>query len=182
VAGEEEIVLAAFQRIRKSLPDAALVIAPRRPERFGEIPALVEAAGLRCVRRTAWDAEAWNAGAVLLLDTIGELAQVYPMATVVFVGGSLMPAGGHNILEAAVAGKAVVVGPHMENFQEIADEFRSAGALVQIASADELAAATFSILTDAARRRSVGERARSLIDGNKGAVQGTVDALAGLIA
>ena len=75
---------------------------------------------------------------MLLLDSLGELAQVYALASVVFVGGSLVPSGGHNILEPAVAGKAVVVGPHMENFQEIADQFRSESALVQVASADEL--------------------------------------------
>jgi len=136
MAGEEELVLRALRELRAARPDARLVLAPRRPERFAEVPALAEAAGFRCVRRTALGSASWHDGDVLLLDTVGELAGVYSLATVVFVGGSLVPTGGHNVLEAAVCGKAVVVGPHMENFQEIADTFREEGALVQIDSAE----------------------------------------------
>ncbi len=140
VSGEEALVLEAYRAIRERVPDAGLIVAPRHPERFAEVPALVEAAGFRCVRRTTLAPGGFADGSVLVLDTLGELAQVYPLATVVFVGGSLVPAGGHNVLEAAVAGKAVVVGPHMENFQEIADQFRAEGALVQVASGAEGAA------------------------------------------
>ena len=125
--------------------------------------ALVEAAGFRCLRRSALDPAAWRDGEVLLLDTLGELAQVYALASVVFVGGSLVPAGGHNILEPAVAGKAVVVGPHMENFQEIADQFRAESAMVQVGSADELAREVSALLLDEGRRRGLGERARDLV-------------------
>ena len=132
VGGEEELVLSAFHRVRERVPQARLLVAPRHPERFAAVPALVEAAGFRCLRRSALDPAAWGDGEVLLLDTLGELAQVYALASVVFVGGSLVPAGGHNILEPAVAGKAVVVGPHMENFQEIADQFRAESAMVQV--------------------------------------------------
>jgi 3-deoxy-D-manno-octulosonic-acid transferase len=113
---------------------------------------------------------------------MGELAQVYALASVAFVGGSLVPAGGHNVLEAAVAGKAVIVGPHMENFQEVADEFLAEGALVRVRSAEELGAEVAALLADAARRDAIGSRARALIDRNRGAVRGTVDALAGLVA
>jgi 3-deoxy-D-manno-octulosonic-acid transferase len=119
---------------------------------------------------------------VVVLDTLGELAQVYPLASVVFVGGSLVPAGGHNILEPAVAGKAVVVGPHMENFREIADQFRAEDAVVQIGSAEELAGAVIALLTDDVRRLALGARARLVVDRNRGAVRITVDALAGLVA
>jgi 3-deoxy-D-manno-octulosonic-acid transferase len=118
---------------------------------------------------------------VLVLDTMGELARVYSAATVVFVGGSLEPAGGHNVLEPAVAGKAVVVGPHMENFQEIADEFRGAGALVQVASPGELGAAIAELLADPEKRRAMGERARALVARNQGALAVTLDALAELL-
>jgi len=180
--GEDEMVLAAFRHVRQHVPEAALILAPRHPERFGEVPALVEAAGFRCLLRTRLQPGGWRNGPVVLLDTLGELAQVYSLASVVFVGGSLVPTGGHNILEPAVAGKAVIVGPHMENFREIADQFRAEGALVQIGSADELAAAVVGLLNDTERRDSIGARARALVDRNRGAVGLTVDALAGLVA
>jgi 3-deoxy-D-manno-octulosonic-acid transferase len=182
VGGEEELVLKAFHHIREHAPDTGLIVAPRHPERFDEVPPLIEAAGFRCVRRTSLEPGAWRDGEVVLLDTLGELAQVYPLATVVFVGGSLMPAGGHNILEAAVAAKAIVVGPHMENFQEIADQFRAERALVQVNTAEELAAEVLALLRDEGRRREMGERARGLVDRNRGALRSTVEALAGLVA
>ncbi|MFI5006879.1 MAG: 3-deoxy-D-manno-octulosonic acid transferase [Solirubrobacterales bacterium] len=182
VAGEEELILRAYHSVRERVPHAGLVIAPRHPERFAEVPGLVESAGFRCVRRTTLDPGAWHGGEVVLLDTLGELAQVYSLATVVFVGGSLVPSGGHNILEPAVAGKPVIVGPYMENFQEIADQFRAEGAMVQVASAEELAREVTSLLTDEVRRRSLGERAKSLVDRNRGALRNTIDGLAGLVA
>jgi 3-deoxy-D-manno-octulosonic-acid transferase len=179
--GEEEMVLRAFREVRRRAPAARLLLAPRHPERFAEAASLVEAAGLRGVRRTALT-HPWGDEDVLILDTLGELAQVYSLAAVVFVGGSLVPAGGHNVLEAAVVGKAVIVGPHMENFQEMADEFLAEGALVQVASADELGEQVAALLADPARRDAIGERARGLIHRNRGALRGTVDALAGLVA
>jgi len=182
VAGEEEPVLAAFRRVRETWPEARLVIAPRHPERFDEAAARVEAAGFRCARRTRLEDAPWRGAEVLLLDTIGELAGLYAAATVVFVGGSLAPAGGHNVLEPAVAGKAVLVGPHMENFQEIADRFREEGALVQVASAADLAPALLGLLADPDRRDEIGRRARALVERNRGALAATLDALAGLVA
>jgi len=182
VGGEEELVLSAFHHVRERVPQARLLVAPRHPERFSAVPALVEAAGFRCLRRSALDPGAWRDGEVLLLDSLGELAQVYALASVVFVGGSLVPSGGHNILEPAVAGKPVVVGPHMENFQEIADQFRSESALVQVASADELASEISALLLDEERRRGLGDRARELVDRNRGALRRTTDALSSLLA
>jgi len=179
--GEEELVLRALREVRKREPRVRLLLAPRHPERFGEAAALAEAAGFRVARRSSL-ARPWADEDVLILDTIGELAQVYPLASVVFVGGSLVAAGGHNILEAAVAGKATIVGPHMENFQEVADEFLAEGALVQVGSAEELAGEVAGLLADAGRRDAIGERARGLIHRNRGALRGTVDALAGLVA
>ena len=179
--GEEELVLRALREVRKREPRVRLLLAPRHPERFGEAAALAEATGFRVARRSSL-ARPWADEDVLILDTIGELAQVYPLASVVFVGGSLVAAGGHNILEAAVAGKATIVGPHMENFQEVADEFLAEGALVQVGSAEELAGEVAGLLADAGRRDAIGERARGLIHRNRGALSGTVDALAGLVA
>jgi 3-deoxy-D-manno-octulosonic-acid transferase len=180
-AGEEETVLRSFQRLRERVPTAALVIAPRHPERFSLIPSLVEAAGFSCVRRTQLQPGGTFQADVLLLDTLGELAHVYALATVVFVGGSLAPAGGHNILEPAVAGKAIVVGPHMENFQEIADEFRAEDALVQVADEEQLGREVVALFADEARRSGLGERARALVTRNRGALAETLTALAGLL-
>ena len=163
VEGEEQLVLSAFHRVRERVPQARLLVAPRHPERFASVPALIEASGFRCLRRSALDPIAWQDGEVMLLDTLGELAQVYALASVVFVGGSLVPPGGHNVLEPAVAGKPVIVGPHMENFQEIADEFRREQALVQVASADELGSEVAALLLDERRRSGLGERARALV-------------------
>ena len=181
VAGEEAMVLAAFREVRARVPAARLLIAPRHPERFAEVAALVEAAGFRAERRSALG-PAGSAGGVLVLDTLGELARVYALATVVFVGGSLMPAGGHNVLEAAVAAKPVIVGPHMENFQEIADEFQAEGALSVVLSADELAREVAGLLADPARRAVLGGAARAIVERNRGALARTVDALAELLA
>lgn len=179
--GEEERVLRALQLVRARVPQVRLLLAPRHPERFAEVIERVRASGLRVARRTALP-RPWADEDVLVLDTLGELAQVYSLASVVFVGGSLVPAGGHNVLEAAVAGKAVIVGPHMENFQEMADEFLAEGALVQVRTAEELADAVAALLADGPRRDAIGHRARALIDKNRGALRGTVDALAGLVA
>jgi 3-deoxy-D-manno-octulosonic-acid transferase len=181
VGGEEQLVLAAFHAVRQQIPEARLLLAPRHPERFDSVAPLVEAAGFRCLRRSALDPAAWGDGEVLLLDTLGELSQVYALASVVFVGGSLVPTGGHNILEPAVVGKPVIVGPHMENFQEIADQFRSEQALVEVASADELGREVTALLLDERRRLGLGERARELVGRNRGAVVRSTDALSSLL-
>jgi 3-deoxy-D-manno-octulosonic-acid transferase len=180
--GEEPLVFRALLQVRAGAGDVGLVIAPRHPERFDEVEALAKSAGLRCARRSRLSAGGWRDEEVLLLDSIGELASVYALGRVVFVGGSLAPFGGHNILEAAAAGRAVVVGPHMENFQEIADEFEAAGALVRVRSAEELADATLSLLADDARREALGARGREILSRNRGAAARSAAALAALVA
>jgi 3-deoxy-D-manno-octulosonic-acid transferase len=182
MAGEDELVLRAFAEARAAAPDLRLLVAPRHPERAADVASLAERAGHRVARRSRLGASAWEAGDVLVLDTMGELAQAYPFATIVFVGGSLVPTGGHNVLEPALAGRAVIVGPHMENFQEIADEFRDAGALVQIAEAAALGPAVRRLLADPPERERLGARARALVEGNRGALRATVEALAELVA
>jgi 3-deoxy-D-manno-octulosonic-acid transferase len=181
VPGEEPLVLAAFAALRAEWPAARLILAPRHPERCAAVAPLVQAAGFECVLRSTLAPGRWR-GEVVVLDTLGELAQIYELASVVFVGGSLMPAGGHNILEPAVAGKAVVVGPHMENFQEIADTFRAEDALVQVCVADELGPALVSLMRDEKRRQAIGARAQALVARNRGAVARTVTAIEGLLA
>jgi 3-deoxy-D-manno-octulosonic-acid transferase len=180
--GEEGAVLRAFAVAREAAPALRLLLAPRHPERASEVAALVAAAGHRAARRSALGTGPWGGGDVLVLDTLGELAQAYAFATVVFVGGSLVPSGGHNVLEAAVAERAVIVGPHMENFQEIADDFRAAGALVQVARAEDLGPAVARLLRDPDERERIGARARSLVERSRGALSATVEELARLVA
>jgi len=184
VGGEEEIVLAAFRKLREQAPGARLVLAPRHPERFDVVAQLVEAGDLRSARRSLLNGETPAAESieVLVLDTIGELASVFGHARVAFIGGSLVPRGGHNVLEAAAAGCPVIVGPHMENFQEIASEFLGAGALVQVRDAEDLVPALLALWNDPARRQEVGQRGRRLLERNRGAIARTADALAGLLA
>jgi 3-deoxy-D-manno-octulosonic-acid transferase len=180
--GEEELVLTAFRIVLGRVPAAALVLVPRHPERFDRVPPLAASSGLRCVRRSALEPGGWRDEEVVLLDSLGELASLYALADVVFVGGSLVPSGGHNILEPAAAGRPVIVGPHMDNFQEIADQFLAAGALVQVANARELGDEVSAMLLDPSRRRELGERGRRLVEDNRGAVRRTVDALMALVA
>jgi 3-deoxy-D-manno-octulosonic-acid transferase len=182
VPGEEEIVLKALHAARERVRDLGLVLAPRHPDRFSELPALIEAAGFRCARRTELEPGQWRSGEVLLLDTLGELASVYALATVAFVGGSLVPQGGHNMLEASATGVPVLTGPNVQNFQEIANEFHREGALVYVNDAAELAREVISFATDRQRRDAVGARGRALIEPNRGALGRTVEGLAGLIA
>jgi 3-deoxy-D-manno-octulosonic-acid transferase len=179
--GEDESVLVAFRALRARFPSARLLIAPRRPERVAAVCALVESQGFRVQRRSTLDAP-WTGEAVLVLDTVGELARLYSLATIVFVGGSLVPHGGQNVLEAAIYGKAVMVGQYMHNFQEIADTFTAEGALVRVASSQDLGGAAVELVADEAKRTRIGEAARALIDRHRGAVDRTVDALASLVA
>jgi 3-deoxy-D-manno-octulosonic-acid transferase len=181
VEGEEDAVLRAFQHVRAARPDARLILAPRHPERCDGVVPLVESLGLSCMRRSTLQPGAWT-DEVVLLDTLGELAQLYELAAVVFVGGSLVPAGGHNILEPAVAGKTVVIGPHMQNFQEIADAFRAEDALVTVASPAELGPMLLALLQDESRCAAIGARARALVERNRGAVERSVQALMELVA
>ena len=180
--GEEEAVLSAFTALRRRHAEARVVIAPRHPERFATVADLVARSGLACARRTLLPDGGWNGGDVLVLDTLGELAQVYPLATVVFVGGSLAPAGGHNVLEPAVAGKAIIVGPHMDNFREMAAAFLAEDALVQVRDAAGLTDAVVRLFADAAARDALGARAQRIVARNRGALDRTVDALAALLA
>jgi 3-deoxy-D-manno-octulosonic-acid transferase len=183
VEGEEAPVLHAYARLRAAFPTLALAIAPRHPERFDAVPPIAESLGLRCRRRSAaFDPRPLADAEVLLLDSLGELASAYSYATVAFVGGSLVERGGHNVLEAAAWSRAVVVGPHMENFQEIADEFLRAQALVQVQDVDGLAIQLERLLKDEPARRVLGERAAALVETNRGALQRTVNALAELVA
>ena len=154
--GEETPVLTAFAALRRVQPSAMLVIAPRKPERFGEAEALARAEGFRVMRRTELAVDAEPRADVVVLDSIGELAHLFQVATVVFVGGSLVDQGGHNILEPAVHGKPIIFGPHMQNFAEIAATFLTSQAAIQVTSASELTE----------RRPAAGRAIRSSVRGS----------------
>ncbi|MEW5981513.1 MAG: 3-deoxy-D-manno-octulosonic acid transferase, partial [Acidobacteriota bacterium] len=179
--GEDEILLRSFERIRTLVGGALLILAPRRPERFGEVVSLSCQAGFRTVRRTALIVGGELRADVVVLDTIGELAQVYQLATVVFVGGSLVDMGGHNILEPAVLGKPIVFGPHMQNFQEIAETFVRNASAVQVSGPRELEDTLVDLLTRPERRVRLGQAARALVEANRGARTRTLEVIARLL-
>src|SRR6187399_1725459 len=150
--GEEAAVLAAFAAVRRTHPTTLLIMAPRKPERFGEAESLARAEGLRVVRRTDLAVDSEPRADVVILDTIGELAHLFQVATVVFVGGSLVDQGGHNILEPAVHGKPIVFGPYMQNFAEIADAFLKNQAAIQVPDAGQLSSTVVRLLGDPVER------------------------------
>ncbi len=172
---EDDAVVAAFQQLGVRNTGLALLLAPRKPERFDAVAQKLEAAGIRHLRRSRLSGEERLAlPGVLLLDSIGELSGLFFLADVVFMGGSLAHRGGHNILEPAFFGKPVIVGPHMENFQTIADEFRSAGACIDIGSADELAGTVERVLESPAEAAEIGRRALACAEERRGATERAV--------
>ena len=179
--GEEQPVLDAFQRIRATMPNALLVIAPRKPERFDDVERIARRGGWNVARRSELRVDAEPRCDVVVLDTIGELAQLYQIATVVFVGGSLVDAGGHNILEPAVFGKPIVFGPHMQNFAEIAATFLENGAAIQVRTPGELEPVLLELLGDPVRRASLGAAARALVEANRGARAKTLAVISQLL-
>jgi 3-deoxy-D-manno-octulosonic-acid transferase len=179
--GEEGPVLAAFAAVRRAHPSTLLILAPRKPERFAEAEALARAEGLRVVRRSDLAVDAEPRADVVVLDTIGELAFVFQVATVVFVGGSLVDQGGHNILEPAVHGKPIVFGPHMENFAEIAGTFLSQQAAIQVPDAGSLSTTIVRLVGDSVERARLGAAARALVEANRGAKPRTMQAIAALL-
>jgi len=179
--GEEIAVLRAFRRVRSTAPNTLLVLAARNPERFAEAEQLARQEGWKVAKRSDLAIDAEPRVDIVILDTIGELATIYQIATVVFVGGSLVATGGHNVLEPAVFGKPIVFGPHMENFLEIADAFVSNGAGVQLAGEEELEEAFLSLMSDPVRRARLGAAARALVEANRGANEKSVTVLSQLL-
>ena len=182
--GEDQAVIRAFNRVRATSggANALLVIAPRHPERFGDVERLCRLEGLSTARRSGLPIDSEPREDAIVLDTIGELSQLYQIATAVFVGGSLLAgAGGHNILEPALHGKPIVIGPHMENWSEIADTFVTNDAAIRVHSGRELEDAVVDLMGDPVRRARLGAAARALIDANRGAKDRTLTVIAGLL-
>jgi len=182
VATEEPLALIAFGTLQGEFPNALLVLAPRKPERFEAAAEFIDESHRKFIRRSqlpipfppqngqpAGEASIPDDVTVLLLDSIGELASLYGLADGAFVGGSLVPSGGHNILEPAAFGKIPVFGPSMENFAEIAARFTAAGAALQVESPEDAGVAWIELLRNPDRMRRMGEAARSLVESSRGA-------------
>ena len=178
--GEEPLLLKAFEKVLVVHPPAIMILAPRHPERFDAVAALLDHSVIPWWRRSAWKGGAIAAG-VLLLDSIGELAALYSLADLAFVGGSLVPRGGHNILEPAAYGVATVVGTHTENFRDIVGLFRSRNA-VRIVRPAELSLAFMELLANDSERAALGQRAAETVQSQAGATRRTLEALENLLA
>jgi 3-deoxy-D-manno-octulosonic-acid transferase len=177
--GEEAAILDAFLELRRDGGPLCLILAPRHPERAEEVEALARDRGLTPVRRSRLTAGAPRD--LILLDTVGELAALYAIADVIFVGGSLVPAGGHNVIEPALHAKPVVFGPHMQNFREAAALLLQAGAARQVPDAARLVPALRQLLADGEARRRLGEAAWHAVSAHQGACERTLEALERLL-
>ena len=183
-SNEEEIILESI----KQLGNARLMIAPRHPERFKEVAALIQQSGLSWTRRTDPPSAKDTNATVILLDTIGELPATYELAQIVFVGGSIVDKGGHNVLEPAASGVAVVTGAHTHNFQAIVELMREATALIQLphleraVAAEEIAHVFGQLLENPAERTALGRRAKQLVIDNQGAANRTIELIAPLFS
>jgi 3-deoxy-D-manno-octulosonic-acid transferase len=189
-APEERVVLEAFKLLCASLDDSLqprLLIAPRHPERFAEVASLIDSSGLAWARRRAALTDDDARCDVILLDTVGELRALYPLAAVVFIGGSIAPTGGHNVLEPAHAARCIVTGAHTFNFTEIIRRLVEADALIQLPVLSDaetpaaLAKTLRELLIDDARRRRLGTNALAVLEQNRGATSRTVELLTPLI-
>jgi 3-deoxy-D-manno-octulosonic-acid transferase len=179
VEDEEAPLLKAFENLRVSHPRAVMILAPRHPERFDDVAILVQQMGIALHRRSRWQRETL-AGGVFLVDSIGELAALYALAEVAFVGGSLVPRGGHNIIEPAQHGVAIVTGNHIENFRDIVGLFQSRDA-VRIVGLAELPLTLMHLLENNGERQALGRRAQETIQSQTGAILRTVEELKGLV-
>ena len=168
---EDDLVLEAFVALAKEFPRLLLILAPRQRARFGPVAQKLDRAGIPFVRRTEMNSDPalkLQLPGVLLLDTIGDLARAYALADLVFVGGSLAPRGGHNIIEPGAAGVPVVIGPHMHNFETITHDFLASDAVIQIQNEKELAPAIRALLLDRRRATTLGHNARALVQRHQG--------------
>jgi 3-deoxy-D-manno-octulosonic-acid transferase len=175
VEGEEPLLLEVFQEILRAHAGAVMILAPRHPERFVQAARLLDQLGMPYWRRSGWNGESM-AGGVLLVDSIGELASLYVLGDIAFVGGSLVPRGGHNIIEPAQYGVPIIVGNHFENFRDIVELFESRDA-VRIARPAEFRSVLLFLLANEAERRALGLRAEETLKTQAGATERTLEAL-----
>ncbi len=181
--GEEAALLQIWPRLLAADPQLALVLAPRHPERFAAVAALLDQSGVSWIRRSEWPSHAATPiqpGQIVLLDTIGDLASVYSLASVAFVGGSIVPAGGHNPLEPAQFGVPIIMGPHYANFRAITNDLLAGDAL-RIAQPHDLAAVLIQLLRERPAAEAMGARARRVFEQQPGATARCVEAIRALL-
>ncbi len=171
--GEEGLIVQAFREVRRETPESVLILAPRHPERVPEVEELLQEAGFPFVRRSQLREEGSELPPVILVDTMGELGQLYALATVVFVGGSLVPVGGHNILEPARHRRPILFGPYMDNFAEVAEAFLEEGMSHQVRDTPEMVARVLELFRDPAAASQMGEAAHRVLAKNQGAAERT---------
>jgi 3-deoxy-D-manno-octulosonic-acid transferase len=182
--GEEELVLAAFRELLATNALLMLVLVPRHPERAAQVAGLLEKVGLPFQRRTDLTTAAnplFSGGAVLLVDTVGELKDIYALSDLAFVGGSLVATGGHNLLEPASLGVPSIFGPHMANFREIATLVLQCRAGIQVDDPAGLAAACRGLIEDASLRREIGANGLAMVRENGGATERHMAVIAGYV-
>ncbi len=187
---EEEIILDIYQKAKEEFPDLKFILAPRHPERIPEVESLCKNRNLSYIRRSQITDHPPQRGEtspsagrsqIILLDTIGELAKVYSLATIVFVGGSLVPIGGHNILEPAALGKAPIFGLYMHNFTESARLLLEGKGGIQVRNKEELLERILNLLRDAKEREGLGEKAQRIVKEHQGASEQTVELIGKLL-
>lgn len=181
-AGEEQHVISAYQNLLKTDSNLFLVLVPRHPERSAEVAALLERSGIRFQKRTALkETELLPKGTVLLVDTVGEMMNLYALSDIAFVGGSLVPTGGHNLLEPASLGVACLFGPHMSNFREIAALVLKYDAGIQVEAAQELAGACRDLIVNNVKRQLIGQNGLKMMADNGGATKKHMEIIAGYL-
>ena len=166
--GEEEILLAAFRDLKRSFPDLQMVIAPRHPQRFPEVERLLRAQGIEFEKKSRSNGRSLFAKDICFLDTVGDLQKFYALGDIAFVGGSLVDAGGHNLLEPARVHKPILFGPHMANFAAIAQEMKAKGGGVEVRGVEDLVRELTELLGDADKRRAMGEKAYQVATDEQG--------------
>jgi 3-deoxy-D-manno-octulosonic-acid transferase len=179
--GEEAIILSAYQHLRVQHPDLCLVLAPRHLERVETVARHVQACHLSAIRRSRYPSESNARPDVVILDTLGELVAFYRLCTVAFVGGSLAPVGGHNILEPVMFAKPLLFGPHMHHFPELADLLRNADGAIQVCDETGLYTQIAHLLANPTEAAAMGQRALRALGSNRGALQRTCEALTQVI-
>jgi 3-deoxy-D-manno-octulosonic-acid transferase len=172
--GEEQILIAVYRSLKEKFPQLQMVLAPRHPQRFVDVERLLQAEGVNYDKKSSINGRLNLDRDVLLLDTMGDLQDFYAIADVAFVGGSLVEAGGHNLLEPARFHKPVVFGPHMENFASLASEMKRVGAGVEVTGSEELTAALEDLLANPERCRAFGEKAYSIATDDRAVMQKTL--------
>jgi 3-deoxy-D-manno-octulosonic-acid transferase len=196
--GEEEIILEAFSLIKRQIPDLKLILAPRHPERFSEVAELIEKVGFKYIRRSELIQQPSTSNKLpatadsgqqimccespelILLDTIGELSRVFSKVSIAFIGGSLVPVGGHNILEPAYWAKPIIFGPYMDNFP-IATEFIENNAAMRVRNAEDIVNTVTTLIQNNIMAANMGHNAREIVDKNTGAVKKAVELVRGFI-